>query len=108
LKRSIVAVGIITRKHHTEATNQLGYYLAGLIEGDGSIIFLPRKLAGEEEKGIEKKYLLNSFLLFIVKKYLCIINYSKYLKQELLTEKNLEYVDIVLLTPMRLLGLLIW
>jgi len=38
LKRSVVAVGIINRKHHTEATNQLGYYLAGLIEGDGSII----------------------------------------------------------------------
>ena len=46
LKRSVVAVGIINRKHHTEATNQLGYYLAGLIEGDGSIIL--RK--GDREK----------------------------------------------------------
>lgn len=31
---------------HTKTTNQLGYYLAGLIEGDGSIIL--RK--GENEK----------------------------------------------------------
>jgi len=31
-------IKIITRKHHTGATNQLGYYIAGLIEGDGSII----------------------------------------------------------------------
>lgn len=34
------------RKLHTSASNQLGYYLAGLIEGDGSIIL--RK--GEREK----------------------------------------------------------
>lgn len=37
---------IFIRKHHTGTTNQLGHYLAGLIEGDGSIIF--RK--GEREK----------------------------------------------------------
>jgi hypothetical protein len=35
-----------TRKLHTSVSNQLGYYLAGLIEGDGSIIL--RK--GEREK----------------------------------------------------------
>jgi hypothetical protein len=40
------SVKIIVRKHHTGAKNQLGYYLAGLIEGDGSIIL--RK--GEKEK----------------------------------------------------------
>lgn len=39
-------VKFIVRKHHTITTNQLGYYLAGLIEGDGSIIL--RK--GEREK----------------------------------------------------------
>ena len=36
----------LVRKVHTETTKQLGYYLAGLIEGDGSIIL--RK--GEREK----------------------------------------------------------
>lgn len=39
-------VKIITRKLHTGTYDQLGYYLAGLIEGDGSIIL--RK--GEREK----------------------------------------------------------
>lgn len=29
---------VAVRKLHTGTTNQLGYYLAGLIEGDGSII----------------------------------------------------------------------
>lgn len=37
---------LIVRKLHTGTTNQLGYYIAGLIEGDGSIIL--RK--GEREK----------------------------------------------------------
>jgi hypothetical protein len=30
--------GISLQRYHTERTNQLSYYLAGLIEGDGSII----------------------------------------------------------------------
>lgn len=34
------------QRYHTNGTNQLGYYLAGLIEGDGSIIL--RK--GDKEK----------------------------------------------------------
>jgi len=34
------------RRYHTERTNQLSYYLAGLVEGDGSIIL--RK--GDKEK----------------------------------------------------------
>lgn len=41
---SLVKVSV--RKVHTETTRQLGYYLAGLIEGDGSIIL--RK--GDREK----------------------------------------------------------
>lgn len=28
----------VVRRLHTGTTNQLGYYLAGLIEGDGSIL----------------------------------------------------------------------
>lgn len=44
----ILRVNLVTptRKLHTSTSNQLGYYLAGLIEGDGSIIL--RK--GEREK----------------------------------------------------------
>jgi len=36
----------MVRRLHTGTTNQLGYYLAGLIEGDGSIIIRQ----GEREK----------------------------------------------------------
>jgi hypothetical protein len=45
LKRNFFT-GTIRRIYHTNNINQLGYYLAGLIEGDGSIIL--RK--GDREK----------------------------------------------------------
>lgn len=42
LKRSLVqptsVIILITKHYYASTTNQLGYYLAGLIEGDGSII----------------------------------------------------------------------
>ena len=50
------------RKHHTYTINQLGYYIAGLIEGDGSIIL--RK--GEREKISASSLLLSSELARIL------------------------------------------
>jgi len=46
LKTNIKCRNIVARELHTETKNQLDYYLAGLIEGDGSIIL--RK--GDREK----------------------------------------------------------
>ncbi|UYZ01805.1 LAGLIDADG family homing endonuclease (plasmid) [Peribacillus frigoritolerans] len=45
-RSSINKQATLLRRYHTERTNQLGPYLAGLVEGDGSIIL--RK--GDKEK----------------------------------------------------------
>lgn len=43
---------------YSDMSNQLGYYLAGLIEGDGSII-LRKGVASQEKKFIQKSFLLS-------------------------------------------------
>ena len=79
-------IKIITRKYHTGATNQLGYYIAGLIEEDGSIIF--RK--GEKEK-------ISPKIVFIFGKNEIshFKNYKKFLIQEPYMKKKEECVDII-------------
>jgi hypothetical protein len=83
----------MVRRLHTETTNQLGYYLAGLIEGDGSI--LVRK--GEREAIapiIVFTFSKNETPLY--EKLKEIIN-SGYIYVE-----KMEFVDIVLLILIQL------
>ena len=89
---------MIIRKQHTWTTNQLGYYLAGLIEGDGSIIL--RK--GQREKISPKiVFTFGKNEVPMYEKLQNILNTGV-----IYSEKKKEYVDIVLLTPMGLLMLL--
>ena len=88
----------IVRTIHTGTTNQLGYYLAGLIEGDGSIIL--RK--GQREKISPKiVFTFGKNEVPMYEKLQNILNTGV-----IYSEKKKEYVDIVLLTPMGLLMLL--
>ena len=86
------------RTIHTGTINQLGYYLAGLIEGDGSIIL--RK--GQREKISPKiVFTFGKNEVPMYEKLHNILNTGV-----IYSEKKKEYVDIVLLTPMGLLMLL--
>ena len=96
LKRRLVK--LIVRNIHTGTINQLGYYLAGLIEGDGSIIL--RK--GQREKISPKiVFTFGKNEVPMYEKLQKILNTGV-----IYSEKKKEYVDIVLLTPMGLLMLL--
>ena len=67
------------QRYHTERTNQLSYYLAGLIEGDGSIIL---------RKGIKKRLHQKSYLLLVKKSLKCMKGYKVFLIQDQLIPKN--------------------
>jgi hypothetical protein len=82
----------IVRTIHTGTTNQLGYYLAGLIEGDGSIILRQ----GEREKISPK--IVFTFGKNEIPMY---EKLQKILNTGVIYSEKKEYVDIVLLMPMR-------
>jgi len=96
LKRRLVK--LIVRTIHTGTIYQLAYYLAGLIEGDGSIIL--RK--GQREKISPKiVFTFGKNEVPMYEKNTENIKHRGYIFR-----KKKEYVDIVLLTPMGLLMLL--